>query len=317
MVSATAPQRTTPFVQNLKKVLLEAKNTMTRKYILGDFNINVQNKTNNSLHNSLKDFMHTFITTRVGLDTSTIIDLILVSDIDLVFKSGVLPYGVSDHDIIFCSRQKPKYFCGEHNTVKLRCLKNYSAESFITALRELDWFDVINCESVDNAWDRFKQLFMQAVDKVAPVKEIRLKQRSQLWFSNEIIQGIHLRDTAYRKFRKFKTPELKKDYNKYRNIVQRRIKTAKKDYVSNTIEENCHSIKKLWRSLKDLGLTGKTKSQSCNIGLKAENGEVNFDKEYVANQFNLFFCNIASKLVEKLPSHATFNSTKADNFYQH
>ena len=54
-------------------------------------------------------------------------------------------------------------------------MKNYSTETFNEELSEINWFKVINCDDVDVAWSNFKDLFMSVVDKIAPLKEKRLK----------------------------------------------------------------------------------------------------------------------------------------------
>ena len=105
------------------------------------------------------------------------------------------------------------------------------------------------------------------------------------------------------------------EYNKLRNIVQRKIKTAKKEFVRGTIEDNKHSIKKLWKTLKGLGMGAKTKAQNVNIGLLDEKNEICFEKSFVANKFNTFFCEVASKLVELLPPYQAINKVDLRNFY--
>ena len=47
--------------------------------------------------------------------------------------------------------------------------------------------------------------------------------------------------------------KISKMFTKYRNLVQRELKSAKSEYFSNKIEENKFDSKKLWQSLKSLG----------------------------------------------------------------
>ena len=83
--------------------------------------------------------------------------------------------------------------------------------------------------------------------------------------------------------------------------------------MRNTIEENQRCIKKLWKTMKDLGAASKCNSES-RIGLK--NGdEIEFDGDFVSGRFNNFFCNIASELVEKLPN-TPFDVESLNNFYE-
>ena len=102
--------------------------------------------------------------------------------------------------MIYCTRKVPKSFYGSHNTVKLRSLKNYDKEVFIEKLKNVNWFSVINCENVDEAWCKFYESLMLVIDSIAPIKEVRIKQRSEDWVNNSIIDSIHRRDVAYNFF---------------------------------------------------------------------------------------------------------------------
>ena len=63
---------------------------------------------------------------------------------------------------------------------------------------------------------------MSVVDKIAPLKEKRLKQRSEPWITSELLDDIRARDEALETFWKNKTDE---NYN-LRNRVQYNIKNV-------------------------------------------------------------------------------------------
>ena len=48
---------------------------------------------------------------------------------------------------------------------------------------------------------------------MAPVKEVKSKQRTEPWMNSEILQNIRFRDETLNKFRKTNDPDL------YKNIV--------------------------------------------------------------------------------------------------
>ena len=93
------------------------------------------------------------------------------------------------------------------------------------------------------------------------------------------------------------------------------IKKAKKDFVKIKIKENKCCPKKLWKTLKNLGIPTKVNEASSNIGLKNEDDDVCFDSDFVANKFNRYFCNIAEKLVDKLPSR-TYREDIVQDYYK-
>lgn len=311
------------YFDTLENNLLSSDKTVDQETILmGDFNVHYSNKNNSSLMRTMKRFMSNFDLdqlidqpTRVTPETSTILDLIFTSNCSKISNSGVIDCGISDHAITFCTRKVSKDFFGKHNTVKLRSIKNYDVNVFISKLNKVNWFDVINCEIVNDAWTIFKSKFMSVLDEVAPVKQVRLKQKSELWFNSEILNAISQRDSAYKSFLKTKSQEDHKVYASLRNLTQKKIKLAKQTYVKDHIESNSSSIKKLWSSLKNLGLMGKVKSQNVNICLKNDKNEVIFDKSFVVNKFNQFFCNVAQKLVDKLPSNTKIDIETIRNYY--
>jgi hypothetical protein len=118
-------------------------------------------------------------------------------------------------------------------------------------------------------------------------------------------------------FRKSKNSDKYDEYKHLRNKTQCEIKKAKKNFVRNEIEENQSCSRKLWKSIKNLGVPSKTKAGSTNIGLKDENSdEIEFDNDRVASKFNNFFSNIASTLVNKLTKR-DFDDNKLSDFYEH
>lgn len=159
-------------------------------------------------------------------------------------------------------------------------------------------------------------LVLMVIDEVSPIKQVRLKQRTEPWFNSEIFDKIHRRDKALYQYKRDKTNELKTIYNKFRNETQKCIHNAKRDYIKGQLEENKGCIKKVWKTLKSIGIPSKHRASSSNIGLKDRNeSEINFDKQYVSNKFNNFFCSIASELVNKLPKVTKFDSKCINEFY--
>ena len=128
--------------ENLSKV--DTNNVET--YILGDFNINLwQNghyvfqKRNllscHSVSNDVKnyfDFCTVFglkqlieSSTRITCSSSSIIDHILVSFPDRVTQREILNVGLSDHQLIYCTRQINRIKTGGHNQVTFCSSKLY------------------------------------------------------------------------------------------------------------------------------------------------------------------------------------------------
>ena len=73
--------------------------------------------------------------TRITPTYSSILDVIIVSDEEKISQSGVIPIGISDHFLTYCTRHSPKTKFNKHNTIRSRSMKNYSTETFNEKLK--------------------------------------------------------------------------------------------------------------------------------------------------------------------------------------
>ena len=92
---------------------------------------------------------------------------------------------------------------------------------------------VLRLDCVDGAWDLFNQLFLQVVNSMAPLKQIRIKQRSSPWLNPEILDAIQAREGAVQRYKKTQDQADADIYKKFRNETQRLIKVAKKECYMN------------------------------------------------------------------------------------
>ena len=151
--------------------------------------------------------------------------------------------------MVFATRKVVKGQINSHNTVKLRSLKRYCKEEFVNQLSALNWQDVPSSSDVSKAWNLFKDFFHSVLDVVVPIKEIRLKQRTEPWMTWNILQNIQESDNWLNKFRKTRDPDSYKVYCKLRNEVQNKTRTSKSDYLANKIDEKRNDSQKLWQQL--------------------------------------------------------------------
>ena len=191
-------------------------------------------------------------------------------------------------------------FFNKHNTVKVRSVKSYDKNVFISKLAEAKWEKCFFASNINDAWFNYREICMNILDSVAPIKEIRIKQRTEPWISADILECIQIRDNRFQKFKKSgKSDDYKKNC-KLRNHVQKSCKIAKSEYFSSQIEENKNNPKKLWSNFKSLGYQKDPKSDP-NIILNID-GENCHEGKTISKHFNNFFTTIASKLEEKLPN---------------
>ena len=213
-------------------------------YIIGDFNINLyindsyilakKNILNNkSVPSDVKSYQEfcTFlelkqliiVPTRVTTGSSTIIDHVLASFPKRVTQSGVIDIGLSDHQLIHCTKKISRIKRGSHKQIKFRSFKHYTADLFEQELSRLNFPNYRNFNDINEAHNDFIQKIMNVIDKVAPLKERRVKQNSQEWFDGKIADEIKNRNKLFRKFKKSKLQIDKDYYNVARYKLQKMI----------------------------------------------------------------------------------------------
>ena len=62
-------------------------------------------------------------------------------------------------------------------------------------------------DNVIDAWSRFKSIFVTVIDNIAPIKEVRIKNRTEPWIDSEIFHSIDERDKAYQQFKRDKSDQ--------------------------------------------------------------------------------------------------------------
>jgi len=126
---------------------------------------------------------------------------------------------------------------------------------------------------------------------------------------------IRKRDTLHRKYKNTRLEEDGLMYRSSRNKVQALINTKKQRYIQNSLEENKRNAKKLWKTLKNLGLPSKNKSGS-KVNLNID-GNLNSNNADIADHFNSHYSTLAEKLVEKLPpAPKRFGKKETANYYE-
>ena len=316
------PPTQSDFTVKLQEILFDLPQE-NETVLLGDFNIDLKNSKNCALVKNYNSLLRTcgltqIISepTRVTDTTSSLLDHILVSDVNKYLKHGVMPIGYSDHCLIFCTRKVNYEAINKHCVIKLRSLKHYSVNALTQLINNQNWDEVTNAENVNDAWIKFESIFRVLINKVAPKKHCRIKVRTQPWITHDILVSIRERDKHLKNFHRNKDQISLQQFRKWRNKTQQLVKEAKKDFISNEIESNKNNSKKLWDSLKLLGYQNKPKTKEHTV-LKIDN-EICFDPVTVAEHINDFFINVAHRLTADLPPmsdiHSAF-STKCKSFY--
>ena len=140
--------------------------------------------------------------TRVTCSTSTLIDHISASFPSRVSQKGVINVGLSDHELIFCTRETSKFKTGGvQKYIHFHSLKNYRVDDYKKSLGQSVFPNYEIFGDVDAAYSDFFQKIMTVIDKVAPFKTERVEGNSQKWFDGDVLEKLNSRGTLFQKFK--------------------------------------------------------------------------------------------------------------------
>ena len=118
------------------------------------------------------------VPTKTTTSSYTIIDHILASYQERVTQCGVLDITLSDHQLIYCTTKIFKIKSSLHIQIQFRSFKHYKVDLFEQDLSKLNFPNYQNYNEIDEAYNDFLQKIISVIDKVAPIKERRVKQNS-------------------------------------------------------------------------------------------------------------------------------------------
>ena len=101
-------------------------------------------------------------------------------------QQTIIDVGLSDHQLIFCTRKIYRIKRGTHRHIRFRSFKHYSADLFKETLANINFSNYQNFNDATEAYDDFIQKIMIAIDMVARINERRIKHDYQEWFDGEI-----------------------------------------------------------------------------------------------------------------------------------
>ncbi|CAB4017231.1 Hypothetical predicted protein, partial [Paramuricea clavata] len=104
-------------------------------------------------------------------------------------------------------------------------------------------------DNPDTMWEIWKQLFLQVLDKHAPIQN---KKKQNPWITSHIKKLIIARDNLKRKAIITKLETDWDNYKKARNETNNLLQQTKKEYYSNKIATEKQDPKAAWKTINTL-----------------------------------------------------------------
>ena len=131
--------------------------------------------------------------TRVTEKSAILIDLFIKNKLENISNSGVIHLGISDHSKIFAvkSTTVPKF---RHSTKEVRDYKNFVDSNFIDDISQVPWDSVCQFDDPNTCWQAWKSLFLEILDRHAPVRCKRTRGTSVPWITSILKRLMRNRD---------------------------------------------------------------------------------------------------------------------------
>ena len=281
--------------------------------IVGDFNCDVSKALPDSHTQRLKFLcslyqLKQFINepTRVTSTSATLIDLILTNTPENILQSGVIHLGISDHSLVYALRKfslpksLPKY-------KDVRNFKNFNENQFMVDVMLMSWELVYQYNDPNLCWQVWKDLFLQALDRHAPIQRRRLKSNPIPWLTPEIKKLMQVRDWHKKHAIKHNSCAHWELYKKLRSKFNSELRSQKSNYFIGKIKERSQSndIKGSWSLINSL--LGRNKKMTNITELIVDDVSI-IDDRSIAESMNEYFISIGTKLADEIDSNSDYQN---------
>lgn len=294
------------FIEELESCLENLTLNNKSVFICGDFNFDLFSINHIS---NVQEFLSTLTssgfwpliskTSRASDQSLSLIDNIYSNNLSLIKDSGIIIEDTTDHFPIFINLtiklppqretlEKAKRF----DFHKIPELKDH----LLHALRDFE-----NVNDPEQASLMLVNAYTSGIDKYSFLhKSNRKDSPLKPWITPAILSCINTRCNLF--ITKQKAPTLinKQKYNRYRNILNSVIRSAKKRYIENQLHLNKNNSKKMWEVLlshtRGLGAQNQFPESFHGHG-----NTIITDHDQIAHHFNNYFSSVGKKLQEKIP----------------
>ena len=141
--------------------------------------------------------------------------------------------------------------------------------------------------------------------KHAPLKTYSNRESKLMklpWLTKGIQKSLKVRNKLYKKYLAKRDKFWYVKYKHYEKTIRRLARISKTKHYKEYFYNHLKNAKMIWSGINEI--IHNKKSKDSDIFLD-DNGNILTDQKKVANKFNLFYKNVASNLVEKLPKPNT------------
>ena len=296
------------FADYLEETLVKVNNEHKFCIIGGDFNIDIlkhhiDDTCSNfvNLLSSMGFFPCICLPTRITSHSATLIDNFFCNDLSYITSPAVITHDISDHlpiSIHIKTSNDSKKTSVRHN--QSFDFRNIDKLKQSLAIKLSGFFHIRDAEIACSF------LTDSLRDEMSHYSTKKVSRRSvpfQPWISYGLLRCINRKNYLHKKFLHSPTKTNQNAFKIYRNTLNKLIRSAKTQYFKRRLNENKSDSKKLWEILLTM-IRKRKPSEDLPSHFVVEGMNVD-QPEVISNQFNTFFCSVATNLEASIPQSTT------------
>jgi len=296
------PSSTNAFYDEFKRLLKEY-NSKQEVLLLGDFNINWDDKRNrNSLKRITDNMDFTQLIkgpTRLTASSQTQIDLLFTNRPERVEKTYNFITGLTDHNLILFSRKltKNRFRTNKYHFQHTRIPKS-ELENFHMTINKVNWNEIITGRNVEEDSERFINTIQSVAQKFTKTSQFKKKSKKNClpWLSTDLLKLMKDRDHVLKDFLKFKLPIDRQKFVMLRNRVTRELRKAKANFFISIIHESKGNTTQIWEHIKKLiGVNNSGSLKQLQLKLQ---GKISVDPFEMAEAFKRHFIDSVDEITQ-------------------
>ncbi|XP_075162813.1 uncharacterized protein LOC142235443 [Haematobia irritans] len=160
----------------------------------------------------------------------------------------------SRHDLIFLTYDY-RLDVRKHS-VKFRDFKNINYDLLNVEFECIDWGLIYGIASIDDQLTFLEENIVKLYDIAVPLRSKTICPKNRPWFTHQVANALRVRDVAYRRWKRYRTPELRGEYCDARRKAQDEIKKAKSEYYMSKFGDAVGS-RRIWGLVRELDVGRK------------------------------------------------------------
>ena len=247
--------------------------------------------------------------TRISKTASTIIDLIITSDVNKITKCGSYDAGTSDHHIVYALVKLRKK--NERPVLKeVTSCKNVNLDQIRSDFESTPWDICSVFEEVDDIAWAWELLYKDIINNHLKRRKAKIRSNSLPWMNTLIRKSMNNRYKLLQKAQKSNDLNDWKEYKKARNHTTSLCGETERNYWRTKLE-NAKSSEDFWNTVNSF--QGKTKD--AKVGpIRVDDGGVISTKKDIAEDLNNFFSNVGNNLAKDVEKVDHF--TELEHFHR-